>query len=929
MMRIIICMNEKEVNFMKTKQRRFLIGILIFFLLLHSVLIMNPTFSFVENHIEQAWLGMFNTFQSEVEADEDIVIIDLGQEKEKYNILYEKDGLGASDDALHYRAYEELFKNQFQEAMAICVLDDYDVEYSNRQVDYVTLFREQKNVFWHRTEKNANALHSKDNCGYVTYHDSVKDFEKMNFAIDSAAPYLRIFCFFEELGISDDENAKTYFPYYYYTLTGNTVKNDIENQRVIITGSDGVKREIPTNTYGYISRKYSDQSHIKVYTFSELSQLTAEEFQGKKVFITSGDKLDALKDANGNPQNVAQFYIDCIATADSGECITYLDTYAKMALILLLTLFLGLIVIYGSTFVSLLCYLAAEFGLLLAHLVLMQTDALYIPVIFAVISSSFVVLLMKIIVVSMRIKGAKAMPMDAILQFTSSLFALADSMDYKQYLREHKDEIEQALSIRILHADEEESGELFTELMDESKRSRRALLGLLNRSDKKNGLLQIRTKRFKGVRYAIFVPLPVFDKELEEQNYTVLGSKTHMKKQAAQYVSTLILSIYIYFKAQNESGRRQETYFAMLKLMVSVIDAKDPITAGHSQRVADISANIGRWLDLDKKTQYDLEFAALLHDIGKVSVSDYVLNKPSLFTRNDFEQMKHHTVRGAEILSEVGLSEDIIMGVRHHHERLDGKGYPDNLTGEELSLFAKIIKIADVYDALTSRRQYKEAWENTKALNIIYNGMGTEFDAYIANIFIKHMKPEGWMPPVKKEEPSAAVCDFFMEQGNRIAEDIYQMYRTCISIEFPMHTRKSDFVDFHADFGFMGYDWGETFNNPPFLANRPMILSYEERTQSLFLGQRCHSDGVENIYYYYFKGFLHLGIYLLDYISVDYIKNMLREHFGEPVVIDERTQGYKGNKYRLLCKQTNDDKTLLYYVSEYLCSNYVFHEANP
>lgn len=106
-----------------------------------------------------------------------------------------------------------------------------------------------------------------------------------------------------------------------------------------------------------------------------------------------------------------------------------------------------------------------------------------------------------------------------------------------------------------------------------------------------------------------------------------------------------------------------------------------------------------------------------------------------MYTQNDFEQMKFHTIRGSEMLSEVGISKEIIDGVRHHHERIDGKGYPDGLKGDQLSLFAKIIKIADVFDALTSKRRYKEAWEIEKALNIIYLGRGTEFDSDIADVF--------------------------------------------------------------------------------------------------------------------------------------------------------------------------------------------------
>lgn len=913
---------------MKKKQKYILSFILLFFLLLDAVLFNNPALFLIEEHLEMMWISIFDTMKPDLEAPEDIVVINLEQDRDKYEILYGKDFLNDSSDRLHYQTYESLFADRFSQASAVFILDDLDVEYSRLQKEYVQLFRSQGNVFWHRTENNANSLNSKDNCGYISYEDSYRIFDESRDTVEGAISSIRSFCFYEDFrSVSDSEEAvKIFFPYYYYSMSGYEVKNDMDNQRVILTAPDGEKKYIPVNSSGYITRRNASQCNIKEYSLFEARQISREEFKNKKIFITSGYAYDSLVNADRQPQNLASYYIDSIATVDNDACIAYPDKEGSLLIFLITALILGFATIFLSSFGSIMVYIIVEVGYLVLHIVLLKGDIFFLPLLSVVLFNTLLVIFLHILVIGVKIREARAMPMDAIVQFTTSLFEMAEFSDYKQYLREHKKEIERALSIRILHADEPESGELFTSLMEESKRSRRAILGFKNKGGGKNGLLQIRTKRFPSVRYAIFVPLPVFDKELEEQNYTVLGSRHRMKKQFTRYVSTLILSIYIYFKAQNESGRRQEMYFSMLKLLVSVIDAKDPITAGHSQRVADYSADLGRWLELDKKTQMDLEFAALLHDIGKVSVSDYVLNKPSLFTRNDFEQMKHHTVRGAEILSAVGLSEDIIAGVRHHHERMDGKGYPDNLSGEQLNLFAKIIKIADVYDALTSRRQYKEAWENTKALNIIYNGMGTEFDAYIANVFIQHMKPEGWVPPVQQKPAPATVLDDFMEKSNRILEDLYRNYHNCISVEFPMHTRKSDYVDFNADYGFMGYDWGETFNNPLFLANRPMILSYEEDTQSIFLGQRCHSDGVENIYYYYFKGFIHLGIYLLDYTSVDYIKDMLREHFGEPVSIDERTQCYKGNKYRLICKRTKDDKNLLCYVSEYLCSNYVFHK---
>ena len=362
-------------------------------------------------------------------------------------------------------------------------------------------------------------------------------------------------------------------------------------------------------------------------------------------------------------------------------------------------------------------------------------------------------------------------------------------------------------------------------------------------------------------------------------------------------------------------------YFSMLSLMISVIDAKDPVTAGHSQRVASISKDIGIWLKLSKSEQYDLEFTALLHDIGKIGVSDYVLNKPSVYTQNDFEQMKFHTIRGSEMLSEVGISKEIIDGVRHHHERIDGKGYPDGLKGDQLSLFAKIIKIADVFDALTSNRRYKEAWEIEKALNIIYLGRGTEFDSDIADVFIEHMCPPGWIPPVSGKKVVEKV-DVNTDKSVRIACDFYEKYSKYISVEYPIPSRWAMEIDFNCRSGFMHFDWGETFNNAQFLEKKPMILSFENETKSLLFGQTSKDSGVSSIYYYFFKGFVNLGAFLLVPSKVNDILLKLTEIFGEPQIINDQLLVHKDNKMRVVFYHTVDDKFVLFYISDYLCANY-------
>ncbi len=517
-----------------------------------------------------------------------------------------------------------------------------------------------------------------------------------------------------------------------------------------------------------------------------------------------------------------------------------------------------------------------------------------------------------------------SLPADTMLNFSRSILDMEEASSYVDYLQKNREKLEKEIMTSIILPMIDQDSFILKELLGESKDNEKLLKEIIEGRVSSGDVIQVETRLFQDVKYLVFIPLPIFDKEEGRQSYTVLGSKWRLNDQASGSICMLLFSMYIYFQAQHERGEHQKMYFSMLSLMISVIDAKDPVTAGHSQRVADISKEIGLWLKLGRAQQHDLEFTALLHDIGKISVSDYVLNKPSVYTQKDFEQMKHHTVRGAEMLAEVGVSPEIIDGVRHHHERVDGKGYPDGLTGDQMSLFAKIIKIADVFDALTSKRQYKEAWKIDKALDIIYRGRGTEFDIEIADAFIEHMRPEGWQPPVLGQNKNLKKQGPEIQKIINITEDFYRRYHDYISVGYPIPSRKAEEVAWDQKNGFMSFDWGETFNHAAFLENKPVILSYEKETQSLFFGQCCKAPGVMDIYYYFFRGFLNMGIYLLSDRGMEQALMQLTECLGEPVEVDYNICVFVGKKYKVVRYHTYDDKELLFYISDYMSSHYVY-----
>jgi putative nucleotidyltransferase with HDIG domain len=166
---------------------------------------------------------------------------------------------------------------------------------------------------------------------------------------------------------------------------------------------------------------------------------------------------------------------------------------------------------------------------------------------------------------------------------------------------------------------------------------------------------------------------------------------------------------------------------AALEALSATVDARDTYTAGHSRRVAGFAVEIGRELGLDAAGLLGVDQAALLHDIGKIAVPDEVLLKEGPLTSAEWIVMRSHPEEGARIIERLGYLDDVVPGIRHHHERPDGRGYPDGLMGEEIPLAARIIHVADALDAMTTKRLYREemSWED--ALAEIHRGRGMDF----------------------------------------------------------------------------------------------------------------------------------------------------------------------------------------------------------
>ena len=193
-------------------------------------------------------------------------------------------------------------------------------------------------------------------------------------------------------------------------------------------------------------------------------------------------------------------------------------------------------------------------------------------------------------------------------------------------------------------------------------------------------------------------------------------------------------------RAVSEKQRELETVsLQAISAIANTIDAKDEDTNGHSIRVADYSRRIAKRMGFSDEDAENVYRAALLHDVGKISIPDNILKKAGRLTDEEYTLIKNHTTAGAEILSAFQTLPYIAAGARYHHERFDGKGYPQGLAGEDIPVIGRILAVADVYDALTSRRCYKEGMAQSDVLHELERNAGTQFDPNIVRIFIQLM----------------------------------------------------------------------------------------------------------------------------------------------------------------------------------------------
>ena len=250
------------------------------------------------------------------------------------------------------------------------------------------------------------------------------------------------------------------------------------------------------------------------------------------------------------------------------------------------------------------------------------------------------------------------------------------------------------------------------------------------------------------INSAMIVPLKIRDKvfgvitAIVDQGYKRFAEKdlyylSFLAQSAAQAIENLALYENIY-----------ENLFATLYAFVKAVEARDLYTRQHSSRVTGLSIVLGKQLGCSKEELDILNFAGHLHDIGKIGIRDDILLKPGRLTEDEFEKIKDHPVIGANILAQLGLWEKERQIIRSHHERFDGSGYPDGIKRQDIPFLARILSVADVYDAMASDRAYRKKMEDSVIIKIINEGNGTQFDPDVVTAFnqaYKEGKITGYM----------------------------------------------------------------------------------------------------------------------------------------------------------------------------------------
>ena len=258
-------------------------------------------------------------------------------------------------------------------------------------------------------------------------------------------------------------------------------------------------------------------------------------------------------------------------------------------------------------------------------------------------------------------------------------------------------------------------------------------------------LSKLRSREEKGSEIPVIF-LTANEDEAAEAKGLASGAMDYIRKpfvanilvlRVRQAVELVRLQRHLADEVEKKTKEYEELFIQVVESLATAIDAKDTYTNGHSSRVADYAREIARRFGYSRKQQDGIYMMGLLHDVGKIGVPDSVINKPSRLTDEEYAIIKTHPVLGERILRNIKERPELAVGAHWHHERYDGRGYPDGLLGDAIPEEARIIAVADAYDAMTSTRSYRGILSQERVRDEIEKGRGTQFDPVFADIMLQ------------------------------------------------------------------------------------------------------------------------------------------------------------------------------------------------
>jgi HD-GYP domain-containing protein (c-di-GMP phosphodiesterase class II) len=258
-----------------------------------------------------------------------------------------------------------------------------------------------------------------------------------------------------------------------------------------------------------------------------------------------------------------------------------------------------------------------------------------------------------------------------------------------------------------------------------------------------------------------------FSKRIEITSRTELGDLGNSFNVMTDQVERFIVDL------QHSAQENRELFLGTVKGLAAAIDGKDPYTRGHSERVSRFSMAIAQRLGLSDEETEKIRISALLHDVGKIAIDDNILKKPAALTDEEYEIMKGHPQKGYKIMNQIPAMKEFLPGMYMHHEMVNGKGYPQGLTGDEIPLMGKIVAVADTFDAMTTDRPYQKAMKFEDALARIESFVGTRYDPAVVAALSEACK-EGQIKPgqVKLRKPKANLTQPQITQMPQVKETL-------------------------------------------------------------------------------------------------------------------------------------------------------------